>query len=294
MGRDVFKDKNYYFGGAIFLLITLGWLVRNKIRFSGSSERAALSYTPTNLSMDLLIMFILKFPYLIILVAVCLLFWVHEIKQTLSKIKKEDYNALWTFTIGYFLVIWVITALMGGTEIHNRDIVFRPNHIRYITPIYVSILWLVIKDHEWTHQGEEVPYFSREMVQEIRNWLSHIFREKKPLLYMFMVASIGVIVLIEIEFFIGLVLLFAAPTFAISSVRKKLAIMLLVFSIVGVNASTIINEYPYIAGGKDLQGMLNEGDTVMIDGEWSIPEKYDLYPYLAESNVKKRPAYEED
>jgi hypothetical protein len=48
-------------------------------------------------------------------------------------------------------MIWIITSLMGGVNIHDNNIIFRLNHIRYITPIYILILWLVVKDSNWAH-----------------------------------------------------------------------------------------------------------------------------------------------
>jgi len=124
------------------------------------------------------------------------------------------------------------------------------------------------------------------MLLEVKKWILLIFREKKLLLFVIMVALVGIIVLIAVEFFIGIILLFAAPSLTITSNRKRLAIMLLAFSIVSVNAATIIKTPPHIEATNDLQVMLNKGDSLMVDGEWQIPEKYDLYPYLAEYDIK--------
>ncbi len=286
MRKEVFKDKNYYFGALIFLLITGAWLFRNYMRFSGSIQGTSSGAAPLSLSMELLLMFILKFLFLIILAAVCALYWLPELRATLSKVKKENYNALWVFAGGFFLLIWLVTSLMGGVKIYDRNVVFRLNHIRYIVPIYIPLLWLVIKDREWSHQGKNIRYFSREILVEIRKWLSRLIREKKTLLYVMAVAMIGIIVLIEIEFFIGIAILFAAPTLSIISVRKRLAIMLLVFFIASVNAATTIKAPPHIEAAKDLQVMLKSGDTLMIDDEWQGADKYNLYPYLAEYDIR--------
>ncbi|UCG69420.1 MAG: glycosyltransferase family 39 protein [Thermoplasmata archaeon] len=286
MGWKVIKQRNYVLGGAIFLIITLGWQIRNYMRFSGTSEVGSFSYASSGLSNELIIMFLLKLPFLIILAGVCFLFWARELKAIFAKIKVEYYNVLWVFSIGFFLLIWVVTSLMGGTDIHNRNIVFRLNHIRYIAPIYVSILWLVMKDHNWTHQGKKVHYFSREVLLEIKKWIVRIFREKKTLLGMIICAIVGVIVLLLLEFFLGVIILFATPSLAIYSVRKKLAIMLLAFSIVSLNAATSTQEPPYVKVASGLQEMLNEGDILMQDGEWAVPSKFNLYPYLAKYDVK--------
>ena len=286
LGWDVFKHKSYVLGGIIFLIITLGWQIRNYIRFSGTSQGGILSYGSSGLSSELIIMFLLKLPFLIILVAVCFLFWARELKAIFAKIKVEYYNVLWVFTIGFFLLIWVVTSLMGGSDIHNRNIVFRLNHIRYMAPIYLSILWLLMKDHNWTHQCNETHYFSRELLFEIKKWIVRIFREKKTLLGMILCTIVGVIVLLELEFFLGMVILFATPSLSIISVRKKLAIMLLAFSIVSLNAATSTQEPPHVKAGLDLQDMLNEGDILMQDGEWAMPSKFNLYPYLAKYDVK--------
>jgi hypothetical protein len=286
MGWDVFKDKNYYFGGAIFLIITLGWQIRNYTSFAGSPEGTSFGSVSSNLSIELLLMFIMKFPFLIVLAGICFMFWIRELRPTLKKIKMEDYNALWVFSAGYLLLVWVITSLGAATAIYNKDAVFRLNHIRYIAPIYVSILWLVIKDHDWTHQGGKIRYFSRELLLELKKWLYRIFRDKKILLSIIAVTLIGAIVLIEIEFFIGMVIIFAAPSIAIDSIRKRLVIMLLAFSIASVNAATMVKSPPYIPAAKELQAILNDGDTLMVDGEWFIPEKYNLYPYLAEYDIR--------
>lgn len=286
MGWKVIKQRNYVLGGAIFLIITLGWQIRNYMRFSGTSEGGSFSYASSGLSNELIIMFLLKLPFLIILAGVCFLFWARELKAIFAKIKVEYYNVLWVFSIGFFLLIWVVTSLMGGTDIHNRNIVFRLNHIRYIAPIYVSILWLVMKDHNWTHQGKKVHYFSREVLLEIKKWIVRIFREKKTLLGMIICAIVGVIVLLLLEFFLGVIILFATPSLAIYSVRKKLAIMLLAISIVSLNAATSTQEPPYVKVASGLQEMLNEGDILMQDGEWAVPSKFNLYPYLAKYDVK--------
>jgi 4-amino-4-deoxy-L-arabinose transferase-like glycosyltransferase len=286
MGTKVFKDKYYYFGSAGFLFILLGWFIRNNLRMLKTTEQTAFSIAPSSPSIELLIMFALKFPYLLILAAVCFLFWWKELEITFKKIKKEDYNALWMFTIGFFLLIWVITALMGGVNIHDRDTVFRLNHIRYITPIYVSLLWLVAKDCDWTHQGKELNYFSKEILRETKKWIFRIFKNIKILFFIAAIILVGLIVLLEIEFFIGLTMIIAAPTLAIESTRKRLAVMLLVFIIVSINSATIVKVPPYISAAKDLQGLLEDGDSVMVDGEWHVPDKFALYPYLAEYDVK--------
>lgn len=286
IGTNVFKDKYYYFGSAGFLFILLGWFIRNNLRSIKATEQTAFSNAPSSPSIELLIMFALKFPYLVILAAVCFLFWWKELKVTFKKIKNEDYNALWMFTIGFFLLIWAITALMGGVNIHDRDTVFRLNHIRYITPIYVSLMWLVAKDCDWTHHGKNINYLSKEVLGEIKKWIFRIFKNKKTLFFITAILLAGIIVLLEIEFFIGLTVIIAAPTLAIESARKRLAIMLLVFILVSINSATILKVPPYVGAAKDLQGLLEDGDSVMVDGEWHVPDKFALYPYLTEYDVK--------
>jgi hypothetical protein len=175
---------------------------------------------------------------------------------------------------------------MGGVNIHDRDTVFRLNHIRYITPIYVSLLWLVAKDCDWTYQGKELNYFSKEILRETKKWIFRIFKNIKILFFIAAIILVGLIVLLEIEFFIGLTMIIAAPTLAIESTRKRLAVMLLVFIIVSINSATIVKVPPYISAAKDLQGLLEDGDSVMVDGEWHVPDKFALYPYLAEYDVK--------
>jgi 4-amino-4-deoxy-L-arabinose transferase-like glycosyltransferase len=287
IGWDVLRDRNYYIGGAIFILITLGWQIRNYVRFAGTSQGGSFIYTSADLSIELLLMFVLKFLFLILLSALCFIFWFRELRETISKIKKEEYNILWVFTGGYFLMIWFITSLMGGVNIGDTNIVFRLNHHRYITPIYISILWLVVKDTKWSHQGRNINYFGKEIIHETRKWLMRSFRDKKTLAFIIIVALVGILALIRIEFYIGVVLIISAPTLALQSVRKKLAVMLLAFSIASVNGATFIKSPPQIEAAKDLDAILIDGDSIMVDGEeWFVPDKYSLYPYLTEHDIR--------
>lgn len=271
MKWDVFKDKHYLTAIVIFLSIVGIWALRNIMRF-GSWETSAYVTFVTFHALSNPGPFVLE---LFIGVGVCLLsmllfmvFWMPQLRKTISKIKNEHYSGLW-LAVGLTLIIGIVfTAMFFLWERFSR---IDGPVARYSLVAVTPLLWLIVKDVDFDKESRVV-----EVLRNIKVGLKK--RARLIIFVLVLVFSMAVYVLLDWRGG-GIVFFFSAFALLLKEPRQILAVMLSGFLIASVNAATQVRHNPYAPIGKDLVGKVSDGDTIALD----LPNNtdfifYDLYP----------------
>jgi len=265
MGVIVIRDKNYLLGfGALFGIAGM-WALRNYLRLSDYGSVS--SGKSLSLSSDYLLFQLL---WIIVLASVCFVYWLPELKNSIVKIKMEDYNLLWLIAIGYTLLVGIASSYLGRSE------AFLGRDLRYILPIFIVILWLALKETDFKQKNTKTE-------ASIKRHIKLLLRDKERIS---MILTAITIAIIALHFFpsnwLLIYLLFGALSLTLISPRKRLSILLIAFLLVSANTVTYYVRSPDMEATNDLNALIKDGDLIAIYSYpgGTMPYKYNLYPYL--------------
>lgn len=271
MKWKVFKDKYYLTAIVVFFSFILVWAVRNIIRFGSWETSAYVSFVSSsalsNLGLFVPQLFIQFGLYLLVLLLFAI-FWLPQLRSTISKIKNEHYSGLWlavglTLLIGTFFTamfyLWEKFSLLEGPVQRYSIIAMTP------------LLWLIVKDTNF--DGES------RVRQILRNFKVGLRKRIKMLMFfLLLILSVAVYVVLDFRE-AGIVFFFSSFGILLSESRQILTVMLVGFLVAGVNAATQVKHGPYEQMGRDLTGRVSDGDIIALDlGEDSSFVIYEIFP----------------
>ncbi len=267
----VFRDKYYLTAIVVFLSIVVAWAVRNIARFGSWETSTYVSFVTSNAISNpgaFVTEFFIQFGiYLLVLFTVAI-YWLPQLRRTISKVKDEHYSGLW-LAVGLTAVIGAIFGAMF--QIWENQPRFGPIVARYSVIAMTPLLWLVVKDTDFTGRSR--------IVEILRNAKSCLMKRRRLLIFLLLILfSIGVYSVLDFREG-GMVFLFGAFAFLQKTPRQILTVMVCGFLVASLSAVTQVKHNPYVPIGEDLTGLVSDGDVIALDfvNETSFIF-YDLFP----------------
>lgn len=277
VNKMVFKDKNYLLMYGIGLGIPGLWRLRNYLIAPESSE--IMNNIPIHFSSDFIMFLFLKAIWIFLLVAVVFVFWIPELSRIFKNFKIERYNALILIVIGYSLMAWFVSSTALISDINVKSWLFRENHIRYLVPIYVPLLWLIFSDIDFKQQISSTSIPLRIRIQSL-------LRDRNRLILFMLVLIVSILVKVFLYNWLAIIIFFGAISLLMKNPKKRLGFMLVAFLIISINTVSNPVQLPHVEAGKYLNTVLRDEDTITINGFAGDYETYDLYPYIYNYNIK--------
>lgn len=257
------------------------------------------SYFMSNITIEILglslnpTMMLLKLPWTILLISIVSVYWLPELKRSLDKLDRGDYNLLWLMIIFYSLMIWIMTSWIGGDAIFAKGNVYEEGHIRYVLPIFVPILWLVLKETNFRkfesmlspekHKFMEIrkTFVATDILNSLKKYVEMLIQDKNRLITIISIFIITIAVKLQLYNWLAIYILFGAISLMMFNPRKRLFVMLFAFLLLGLDATTHVLYPPYANAANDLNLLIQDGDIIAIDdGGLDVMYPYALYPFL--------------
>ena len=257
MRWKVFRDKYYLAAIVVFLSIVAAWALRNIARFGSWETSAYVSFVSSNALSNLgsvLLELVVQFGVYLLVLFVVAIYWMPQLRKTISKVKDEHYSGLW-LAVGLIAIIGAIFAAMFQIWEHQSR--FTPPVARYSMIAVTPLLWLIVKDTNFDGKSRIT-----EIFRNIKNGL----KKRRGLLRFLLMLLFALVVYAVLDFREGgMVFLFAAFALFQKTPRQILTVMLIGFLVASVNAATQVKHNSYVPIGEDLTGLVNDGDTIALD-----------------------------
>ena len=270
MKWSIFKNK-YYLAGLLILLVcvVLRYILSMQSGFVPTQGGSLVSNFDT-----FIYILPLKFFWISVLIGIYLLFWLPEFTKTFTKMKDEYYGFLLLVVISLFLLTTIVT-----TPTQNIDRwIFDSDNLRYVLLLYVPLMWLVFRDID----------FNKKYEKSMKESLIILFKNKARLLIATLLLSIAILTFIKVDDTIAIFLIFGSLTLTMKDPKKKLAIMLTIFLIMGTNAVSGSVRTEIIDSVEGLNKLIHDGDIVALDPADNPnlrASPHHIYPYLLNRNI---------
>jgi len=211
-------------------------------------------------------------------------FFLPELRLARGAWHTEEGRLLWSAAVALPLLVWVLLSTSYASGTSPWEPAWKAEQARHLVPAFVPILWLAaphVRDSPadgWTLPFKRMP--------QIRH-----------------LAAVAAFASIPFVVWIGTFeegLLFAAVGLALMVrwSRVRILLLLVLAILIASNGALAVSNGPHVAAGNWLRDHATPGDAVAVD-PWVpfengtvIPGptcKYELYPYLAELNLRVIP-----
>jgi 4-amino-4-deoxy-L-arabinose transferase-like glycosyltransferase len=272
---SMLKDK-YFIAGILIILAVILW---REIMIESSGvwvSQSTLLYGISDLGSYLGILLV-RLPFAILLPMIIGFFFLPEIEGVTRKAKIEFYNILLIIIIGLTLFVWLQTSSQYLYD--SNYTIFSRDALRYIDIAFFPLIWIVIKDVDFKTS------YKHNNLRDTLSSLRLLFRDRKRLIFL----SCPVIAFLVSIIFFGswLAIFFAFGTVALlfKELKKRIAILLVAFSLVSANALTASLHYGYIDAAKAMSPKLQDGDVVSFDQENPGFLQYQIHPYIKNHDI---------
>jgi 4-amino-4-deoxy-L-arabinose transferase-like glycosyltransferase len=270
---EVFKRKWYLTAIAIFLGLVAAWSWRN-IKAFGWFNWQTSPYLDEALMVtvrqpaDFLKALLISIPFFVAIVLMYAAYWLPWARKSLRKVRTERTSAMW-LAVGLVIVIslWFSAALaiFEGTDLWTHSFL----RVRYMVLAFPPLLWAVMDEIgdlrlDRPIRAGSVGRFFKDMGKVLRS-----LNRRRSRAAAIGIAMVGGVLLLMVDpvymlmavmlFGGGLGLLFLDP-------RKVLVVMLVFFLVPAVEMSTQRAVVAEVELAKDLDRLVQEGQTVYLDG----------------------------
>ena len=274
MQWDLFKNKNYLISLIIFLIIiSIRYILMLNTVQGGFPKELILH------SFDFIQILPFKLFWILLLISIYSIFWIPELKNTLTKVKDEYYSCIWLIIISFTLMTILITSIIPLIEDYDWHYsIFREDNLRYVVLLYVPLMWLAIGDINFN--------FKRK--KSIKDYIIALIDDKKNFIIIIISVISSAFIFIKINDIVAIFWLFGSISLIMKDPRKKLAIMLTIFLIISTNAVSGSVRTEIIDSVEGLNKLIQDGDIVALDQVDNLNLKahpHNLYPYMANHNI---------
>lgn len=212
----------------------------------------------------------LKLPFLVLMVASYGVFWLPELRMSLSARRQPDHEVLLLGAAGLGAVIWALISMIAVTEPQNP--IFWQDNMRYVLVIVVPVVWLIFMHLD----------FDMRDTGHVRQ---RVTGHRLPVKFV-VLAGIAGLTLVFIGAWLAVFVGFGAIALLGRSCRQRLAIMLLVFALAGLNTLTAVDQPGFVAAAATLNARVRPGDVIAIDRH-SPPDlnAVEVYNYVREHDI---------
>lgn len=279
MRWKLFRNRNYMAGLGIFLIIIS---IRYMLALKNGFWSIEIIFEMISDFSTFVQILLLKVFWILLLISIYAVFWMSELKNTF-KIKEEYYGFLWIIIISLALMIILLTSIIPSMEAYSwHEAIFREDNLRYTVLLYIPLMWLAIGNTFNTKNKNGV----RDGIKA--DGIKALINDKKRILITLLVLFVAGFTFIEVDDKVGVFLLFGGLSLAMKDSKKKLAMMLTVFLIMGTNATSGSVRTEIIEAAEGLNKFVKEGDIVAVDRADNPILKvspHHIYPYLINRNI---------
>jgi len=286
MRWDVFRNKWYLIGIAIFLGIVGGWGLRNLYHFGWPNWETSAALQNTILyafsrPVDYFILIVLLVPFFIFIIMSYGAFWFPELRTSLKRIKDEQVSGLW---LAVFLVPFIALFVSGALSLDETEkgvSLFWRDRVRYLLYAFLPLIWLAVREVNFHLNKPIRQIFSRSRfsLSIIRERISEILKNRLWLFSIIILFIAGIVSLLTMGGWLAAFLFMAIPAMFFRSSRKRLAIFLAVLLVFSIEGGTGEVKFAAPSVGSDLDSMLAPGEIVAVNAS-SWHQYYFLYPFI--------------